>query len=341
MGSVPTVRETNPEAFRLYLQGSHLAAQQDSSKNALAESLFRQALALDSQYMPAWRELNRVLAREIGSRDSVIEDIANARSALDRALEIEPNDAASLAYRAYEIMRYDGNYVQAAREFERAIRIDPTNENVLRSAAMFTIAFAQVEDAVAFSRHTVEHNPLCFFCQGHLYNAQLLAGNFTEAETVARTMLSLFGGTSSRIGEVLLQTSQPEAAINVFEKLESEAERLFWTALAYYDMDQTNEFEEAATAYLDLIGRRPWNIARLYAYTNQIDAAFDAIGKAEEETLITVDGAEIQWNYYTFAGNARGYFLQNLHQDPRWNALLEKNNVSEDQLAGIEFNPRF
>lgn len=341
VGSVPSARATDPEAFRLYLQGSYLSEQLDFSNNELAASLFRQALELDPQYAPAWRELARILARDVGRSDSVLQSVEDTRAVLDRAFEIDPDDAATLAYLAYGKIRYDGNFIQAARGFEQAIRLDPTNEHVLRSASIFALAVAEADVALALTRHAVEHNPLCYGCHGYLYDAYIITGNNAEAESVARTIRSVFGGTTRDVGRALLLSGQPQAAIEQFNRLESETTRLFWTALAYYDLDRSDDFELAFTSFLDRVnGNSPWSTAQLYSYTNQIDAAFEEINRALDESLILVDGTMVQWNYLTFAGIARNPLFLNLHQDPRWNQLLEAHGLTDRQLAEINFRPQ-
>jgi len=80
--SIPNERNTNIEAYRLYLQAVHIIDQLDFSKNAEAESILRSALEMDPNFAPAWRELARILWRQIGDGPDIEADIgADAGSA--------------------------------------------------------------------------------------------------------------------------------------------------------------------------------------------------------------------------------------------------------------------
>ena len=56
----PIARETNPEAYALYLQGLHLRRQNTARSLEQAQTLLQQALASDPGYAAAWDELSSV-----------------------------------------------------------------------------------------------------------------------------------------------------------------------------------------------------------------------------------------------------------------------------------------
>jgi len=330
LAPVPKSRNTDPETYRLYLQATHILNQLDWGKNAQAESLLRQALQLDPSFTTGWRELSRALWRQVGTGPSLKEDIRRAREALGTALEIEPNDAVSLAYSAWHVMDFDGDIVRAARLFERTFSIEPANEDVVRATLGFAMAFGRPEDVVAIGEYAIAHNPLCYSCNVNLARAYQRTGRLDEAEAAIRTIQSLFRRGDGILGLNLLLKGQPQAAL----KLLGEAH----TPLALYDLGRLQESAVAFKAWLDASAdERPWDVARAYAWMGKIDAAFEAIDKAAERDQLRVEGDIVRWNPLKISRAARHPLFHRLHDDPRWQEFLEKYGISAEQLADVQF----
>jgi TolB-like protein/DNA-binding winged helix-turn-helix (wHTH) protein/Flp pilus assembly protein TadD len=338
LAPVPKSRNTDPETYRLYLLATHILNQLDWGKNAQAESLLRQALQMDPNFAPAWRELGRVLWRQIGKGHSLQEDIRRSRDALDRALAIEPDDAASLAYSAWHTMEFDGDIVRAARLFERAFSIEPANENVVRATLSFAMAFGRPEDAVALGEYAIAHNPLCFSCNRNLARAYQNAGRLDEAEAAIRTVQSLFGRGDVNLGLTLLLKGQPQAALEAFGEEQSEPRRLAGVAMAMHDLGRPEDSVVAFTALLEASAyETTWNVAKVHAWMGQIDAAFEAIDKAAERDQLRAEGDIVRWKLLGTPTQSRNLVFRQLHNDPRWQEFLEKYGISAEQLADVQF----
>ncbi len=330
LAPVPKSRNTDPETYRLYLQATHILNQLDWSKNAQAESLLRQALQLDPSFTTGWRELSRALWRQVGTGPSLKEDIRRCRDALDRALAIEPDDAASLAYSAWHTMDFDGDIVRAARLFERTFSIEPANENVVRATLGFARAFGRPEDVVALGEYAIAHNPLCYPCNVSLARAYQNAGRLDEAEAAIRTIQSLFRRGDEILGLTLLLKGQPQAALELLGEAH--------TPLALYDLGRLQESAVAFKAWLDASAdERPWDVARAYAWMGKIDAAFDAIDSAAKLTQLRDQGDIVRWNPLKISRAARHPLFHRLHDDPRWQEFLENYGISAEQLADVQF----
>ncbi len=321
-------QQSDPEAYRLYLLAVHQLAKMDFDLNTQAESLLRQALQIDPNLGPAWRELSRVLWRRVITGPSSHEDIESTRNALKRALDVDSTDPAALAYGAWQIVDFDADVSRAARLFERAISIGPANEHVGRAATLFALAFGQPEDAIALGEYSISRNPLCFQCHFHLAIAYRNAGQLDKAESAIRTTHSLFGGGLIELGNILLLKRQPQAALESFGDSPDGRDRLVGTTMAMYDLGYPSE--SAAELAAAEVNDSPWQKAQLYAWTGQIDEAFAAINSFIASPGITYDRIWI-------ARNLRNPMLKNLHDDPRWQAFLEKYGVSAEQLEDIQF----
>jgi hypothetical protein len=96
--------------------------------------------------------------------------------------------------------------------------------------------------------------------------------------------------------------------------------------MALHDLGRQAEFE-AAFAELREQGAEDHaeDIARVYAWIGQADAAFEWL---EKSTPVNSIDASFYLREPTFA---------KLHADPRWHALLERLGLAPEQLAAIEF----
>lgn len=118
---------------------------------------------------------------------------------------------------------------------------------------------------------------------------------------------------------------KPGKALGYFEQLPEswgKAGRL----LALHDLGRFDEFETefekriADTAY-------PEEIARIYAWTGQNDLAFEYL-----ERMADRDGP-------SSAEKVDTDLYEPIKSDPRWQAFLERNGVSTEDLSHIEFDP--
>ena len=57
LGATPTVRQTDPKAYTLYLQAAQLGRQKTPGAFTQSDALLRQVLEIDSRYAPAWHGL--------------------------------------------------------------------------------------------------------------------------------------------------------------------------------------------------------------------------------------------------------------------------------------------
>jgi TolB-like protein/Tfp pilus assembly protein PilF len=152
----------NLPAYDAYLRGTQLfVAQGRSDLPGLrqASTYFKQALALDSSFAPAWAQLSRAqgLLYSNGVPDPALDSAS--RRAAERAVALAPRLAAAhLALGAYYV-NVRGDLARARREFETALRLAPNNATVLRSMALIEHAAGQFDSALAFARQSKQVDP--------------------------------------------------------------------------------------------------------------------------------------------------------------------------------------
>ena len=70
----------------------------------------------------------------------------------------------------------------------------------------------------------------------------------------------------------------------------------------------------------------PRAVAAVYAYTNEVDAAFEWLERMFDE--------ERSGGWFA---PVRDPYFSNLHADPRWEAILERLGVAPAQLEELDF----
>jgi TolB-like protein/Flp pilus assembly protein TadD len=156
-------RETvNPEAFDAYLRTIELRSRGAIAANyqAALESA-RQAVRLDARFAEAYVELAFVNASLWWYYfDHVPERVSEARSAADKALEIDPLLAD--AHRAKGIVLYhlDLDYERALREFSIALDRNPSDSQSLAYVGYVTRRQGRMDEAVSHLEKALAVDPL-------------------------------------------------------------------------------------------------------------------------------------------------------------------------------------
>jgi tetratricopeptide (TPR) repeat protein len=250
-----------------------------------------------------------------------------AIEASNRALAIDPLNAMAHSNLGWIAMVNDGDLVVAAKHFERALELEPTNISLIRNSADLVRSLGRMDEAIMLSEYGVARDPINPVGHFNLSNYYILVGRLDEAITSARTALSLspgIGGAQYRLGEALLRKGEPGPALAAFGQEADDEWRVKGTALALYELGKLTEYEEAFSELRERWGDRwPIEVAHVYAWIGDEDQAFAWLEKALEANGL--------------AGVMVDNFFTEMHDDPRWQLLLEKGGVSASQLAAIEF----
>jgi TolB-like protein/Flp pilus assembly protein TadD len=330
LGETPTVRETDPEAFTLFLQARYLGRQYTSEGWEQSSLLYQQALALDPDYAAAWEGLAGNYMQQVGNALRPIDEgYALAREAANRALEIDPENAAAHDALSWISSHYDGDLATAARHLERALALEPNNPAILGNAAILSKNMGRLDEAIALLEYVNARDPVNPIGHANLGTIYLRAGRLDEAITSTRTALTLSPGmfhAHCQIGVALLLNGEPEAALMEMQQEPFEAWRLVGLAKAYHALGQATESD---TALVDLIEKyeqdAAYNIAYVLAFRNEADRAFEWLDKA------------VQYSDPGLANIAETSEFLNIQNDPRWLPFLERIGKSPAQLDAIEF----
>src|SRR5262249_12261215 len=285
LGAAPKVRTTDPKAYALYLQARELGRQFNPEAFAKSDALLRQVLEIDPRYAPAWDELARNYINKVNNGlMSNQEGYARAREAAEKALAIDPDYAQAHARLGWIAMNGVNDLAAAARHYQRALAIDPTDLDVLGNATTFLETLGRLDEALTLDEAVVRRDPVNVTALVRLSLSQCWAGRYDAAIASCRTVLSLSpnrGNMHAEIGDALLLKGDATAALAEIEQEKTEVYRMIGLPMAYCALGRKADTDAALNA---LIGKyekdAPYNIAYVYAFCGDADKAFEWLGKA-------------------------------------------------------------
>ena len=329
LGAAPTIKETNPEAYALFLQGRNLSRQYNRASLEKALMLLQQALEIDPGYATAWDQLSSVYRglQRVGLL-SVDEGRPLQREVVNKALAIDPEYAPAHAALSFFADAWDNDLPAAARHMQRALKLEPVNTEIIRRAAALMSSLGRLDEAIALGEFVVARDPVSSL--GHLSLARYYrdAGRLDEAVVSTSTLLSLSPHANLvqyNIGTVLLLKGEPQAALEAMQREDTDW-RLIGLPMVYHTLGRTEE-SDVALAELIESDEQSWsyNIAYVLAYRGEADRAFEWLDKA------------VQYKDSGLSKIAINSLFSNIHDDPRWLPFLESIGRSPEQLAAIEF----
>jgi tetratricopeptide (TPR) repeat protein len=329
LGTAPTMRETNPQAYALYLQARQMQRQRTALGYEKALTLLEQALDIDPGYPAAWDLLANLYIGQVNSGlRSIDEGYTLAREATNKALAFDPDFALAHATLSTIALDNDIDMVSAARHLERALQLEPSNTDTIRTAAIFTAALGRVDDAIALAESLLVRDPVNPVSHSSLALDYGNAGRWDESIESYKNALALspgMGNINYGIGVAMLMKGEYQSALEAMQR-----ENSIWgeigLPMAYHALGRVQE-SDAALAKLIEKNQQDWafNIAYVLAYRGDNDGAFEWLDKA------------VQYKDAGLSEIPSHPLFFNLLDDARWQPFLERIGKSPEQLAAIEF----
>ena len=316
LGDTPRALETTPEAYALYLQSRSLAAQRAADSLLRAEALMKRALEIDNEYAPAWVQLANIytVGADIGSWHPN-EGFPKARAAAMEALRLDANNAAAHATLSSIARGYDYDLETARAEQQLASTLAPGNSVIQASASRLAVLTGDYDEAIRLGEEAALGDPLNLQTKLMLGFGYFYAGRIDEAMSVFREIIALnplAADANIRLGQALLISGDYDAALEEMNKGVRDGHRRAGRALVFQAMGDS---ERAAVELDELIALGytwTYEIAMVHAYRGELDEAFTWLDRAidRRDTALTL-----------ILGDP---FLDNLRDDPRFDAVLER-----------------
>lgn len=173
----------SPEAHDAYLKGRFFWNQRTEPDLKKALDSFRQAIAKDPNYALAYAGMadTYFYLGYIFGHMRPTDAMPLARTAAQKAIELNPNSPEGHASLATVELTYDWNFPAAEQELKRAIALNPNNEWVHQLYGTLLIATGRPDEAILEGRKAVEINPVSVNGRNILGYLLVFAGRIDEA----------------------------------------------------------------------------------------------------------------------------------------------------------------
>jgi len=321
-------RAANPEAYRLYLQGRYFIDRMTAADIALGVDYFRQALAIDPEFAPAWAGLSRAYYTQAGYGWAPVADgFERAREAAKQALALAPDLAEGHVCLGNVLEGYDWDWKAANAEYQRALVLEPNNVNVLRAVAGMTRIFGGAEPAIDLLRKAAELDPLSSSAQRILGLRCFLVGRYDEAMAALEVALDLnpkSGLVHCFMCATRLAQGHAAEALELAQRETLPDFRLVGIALAQHTLGN----KEASDAALQQLGddhgnEAAYQCAEVCGWRGEIDRAFAWLERAytQRDPGLVISCSD-------------PFFLP-LQDDPRWAPFMRKMGFDKSSSSGV------
>jgi len=289
MASTAEVLTTNPEAYRLYLQGRNLWRQRGAESLREAEKLLQRAVELDPGFHQAWGTLALVYL-VIAQYDYSVDEreaLPKGLAAAEKALAIEPSNTEGLLGKA-SYFEYNCRPAEAVTVYEQIIAENPDDATPHHWLGLLLSSAGRIQEAKQQLETAVGLDPLvtsAIMTQGTI---EMVLGNFAEARALARrgAAMGMSGGSLAE-GMFALGQGDIEAARRLLvEGMPGDSESEEWAAKVHLlfaaldDPEQLPHFHASIGTASDYISWRDLDTVRLLALTND-PYLFDYVAEPE------------------------------------------------------------
>jgi len=314
-------REVDPDAYTKYLKARYLNNKNTQEGMIEAESLIKDAIALDDSYAPFFSMLASINQKSFYNfglkpqEEALEEGIAAAR----KAIELDPKygqahiDLASL-------LMLDWQFKEGQFHMDKALEMDPGNSDIVGTVALHQLG--GVEQGILLIKKAIQLDPVNhvnFYNLGHHYYIQ---GNLTEAETALNTFKKHYPNSGlqhyvmSRI-----KIAQGDVATAV---VEADLEKVPFFSLyarnfAYFAADRHEEADALLAELREAYSSTdPANMADIHSFRGEYEEAFEWLSKAIEIR----DPVLLEILHYPN--------FKEMRKDPRWKQLIERMQLPAD-----------
>jgi len=281
-------RTANPEAYNQYLLGRQFYVRHNLDSYRRAAQAYEKALALDPGYAPAWAGLAAATlfrAYEAESAAAVREGKERAFAAAEKAVALGPDLAEGYVARGLVRALAQWDWDGARSDLERALALGPENADALVVYPHTLLRpFGRLPEAVATLRKAIELDPLNPRAWTALGFALLASGQLGPAREAFNWSLEISPEQSFSpyfLGETLLLDGQPVAALAASQRSTSERFRLAGAALAQHDLGHSGDSQQALDELIARFGHSTaYRIAEVYAWRGEKDRSFEWLQRA-------------------------------------------------------------
>ena len=328
------VREVNPAAYRLFLEGRSAFNREGLDDPLLAVARYKESLAIDPDAALTWAWLAMAYGLAAGSGVQAV-DLGNklARDAAERSIALDPGLAKGHSALAFVELLYGWDWPLAAAELGRALELAPGEVEAISLQAHLAGCTGRFDRAVTLSRQAADLDPFNYFSGYTVIRSLSYARRYAEMEKVAEHVLALNPmGTRTRsfLSIAQLLQGKADAAAQTAEAMPVGWSRHTNLAMARHAQGRAVESAaELSALKAQHGGHAAFQVAQAHAFRGDVEEGFAWLELAYQQRdsgmcLTKVDP-----------------LLDSLRGDARWDPFVRKMKLADDQLgwATKEFGP--
>jgi tetratricopeptide (TPR) repeat protein len=239
----------------------------------------------------------------------------NARVAILKALELDPDNAEAHAVLSRIASNYDYDLETAEREIDLALSIAPNNAAVLSRAASLAQRKGEFAKAVSLFKEVATLDPLSSATKRRLGGAYTGLGQYEQARIAYSESIDLSVDGAQRyfqIGRTFLATGELESALAEMDLEPVDGFRLAGRAMVFQAMGDLDNAALELQRLIALGDRWTYEIAQAHAYFGNIDESFEWLERAfdrRDQSLASILADPL---------------IDNIRSDPRYYAFMER-----------------
>ena len=319
----------NNEAYQLYLKGRYHFAKRTRDDILRGIGYFKQAISLDPNYALAHAAIaDSYNAMPPYAYLSPKEANPQAKAAATRALEIDPTLAEAHTALANSLAVYDWNWVEAEREFKRALELNPNDSGThWRYGMFYLMPMGRLDEAIAELKRALEQEPLSLNHGANLSGAYFYARQYDRALDQAKTTYGLepnFVLGRWALSQAYIVNGMYEDAIALSEKaLQTDPTNQAFLRFAGYanaKSGRRREAEEVIKKFKDIAKAQ-------YVMSSRVAVIHVALGQKEKAFAELEESfADRDWELHRLKIDP---FMDPLRADPRFKDLVRRMNLPE------------
>jgi len=287
-----SVRSVDPAAYEAYVLGTQSRRALTVGGLETAERYFRRALEIDPGYAAAWAGISRVWnGRGQMGITPPKEAIRNSKEAVLRALAIDESEWAAHRSLAGILTWGDWDWPAAERQWNRLLRINPNEGEMLASHSHFLMIVGRPDEAMAQIERAMQLDPFNIKIRSFYVMDLVYVRRFDDAIAEAREILRLQPDAPvarSGLYYALFVTGMlDEALAEDRTKLDGDRERMHALESGYaeggYTGAQQRIADLRASQYGTPGGPAAHGIALRYLYAGNHDRAFEWLERAYQD----------------------------------------------------------
>lgn len=320
--TLPRSDLVDTRAWTYYLQGLFLRGQRTPEGFHNAEKAFQSALEIDPEYQVARIGLAATWLERyaVGDKDPML--VENARNAVVTVLQSAPELPGAHGLLSIIRRNYDWDWQGALEAADRALGLNPGDPELMNTASLAMFTLGQFRPAAKLLEASVKLDPLNLLRRLHLGMLQEFSGEYEQSLTNYRVAIELnpeLPGVRAYRARIKIIQENPDSAMKESDQEVDPFWKRYSRILALSAQDHHEEAELLLEQMIADDGHRAaYQITEILAFRGDIDRAFEWFQRAHDQKDSGM--REITGNY----------FLRNLHDDSRWEDLLNSMGLPLD-----------